>query len=349
VTDMAMNSGVRERDDTDGTFANDTLGSTRAFANANLNWGLDGYRAGHTEGFLPSVYIVEPSSSCNLSCVMCPNSLLEDHGVMPMSLFTRVIDEIGPSAKAILLYRMGEPLLNRHLPEMIAYAKQRTSANLILSTNATLLEGRTAELIVDSGLDEIILCIDGATAETHEAIRKGSSFARVRKNVESFIALASERGGPRCIVQMVGLRQNRHEAVEFDEYWSRFDCDVTIQWVDTWAGQFSELATGSAVPSPNVARKRLPCADLWLKAVVDWRGRVLLCCHDWSSANVVGDLRVDSIESIWASQTMIELRRKHVALEFEELPLCRSCKEWSAPEDEFAYFAEYQDIRRRRP
>src|SRR5438132_7426947 len=76
-----------------------------------------------------------------------------------------------------------------------------------MSTNATLLDDRRADMLFDSGLDYVILAFDGATKETYEKYRIGATFEKTRENIMNFLAKKLERKAPVYVVlQMVLLK-----------------------------------------------------------------------------------------------------------------------------------------------
>src|SRR3954464_15954602 len=101
---------------------------------------------------IPPIYVIEPTNSCNVDCIMCPNRHYKEHGTMSFDLFVAIIDQISPYAKVIMLYFVGEPLLHPRIVDMIRYCKAHTSARIVLSTNAMLLDGLLAEQIIESVL-----------------------------------------------------------------------------------------------------------------------------------------------------------------------------------------------------
>jgi len=280
---------------------------------------------------------------------MCPNSKITSKGTMDLRLFEKIVDQIRYSAKAIHLYLVGEPLLQKNIVRMIRYCKQNTRASVTISTNATLLNNSLAQRLIDSGLDEIILCLDGNSAQTYEQIRRGARFAEVSANIANFIRLKGERDKPKCIVQLIAMYLNRPEINDFKDRWGDLDCKVSVKWVDTWGCQLPELASMSDSLSPNRQKARIPCADLWFKMAINWRGEVVVCCHDWAGKYVLGNLTYQTVAEVWNGGEIARLRRLQQQRNYDSLALCDNCSEWSTEDDEYAYFAEFRCLERSRP
>jgi MoaA/NifB/PqqE/SkfB family radical SAM enzyme len=163
---------------------------------------------------LPRDLQVEVTAACNLRCRMClvryrpPQSRVL--GSMPFETFRAVVDAL-PELATVTLQGLGEPLLAPDLFAMIEYAAAR-GARVGFNTNATLLRRRQAERLVDAGLAWLCFSIDGARAETYEAIRDGASFAEVERNVRGMVALKRERGASRPDLSIVFVAMRRNVA-----------------------------------------------------------------------------------------------------------------------------------------
>ena len=292
------------------------------------------------DSFYPAVYIIEPTNFCNFSCIMCPNSKYRSKslGKMKMRLFKKIVDEIAPYAKAIMLYWVGEPLLHPKLPEMIRYIKVRSEARVIISTNASLLKGQLARDLINSGMDEIIIGMDGDSPETFEHIRVGGKFEEIVRNTENFLELVGNKNKPTVVIQFLEMKANSKETKAFWDHWSKFNCYPLITWIDTWAGQMAELKLTAQQLSPYEDALRKPCADLWYKMTINWQGQVTLCCHDWNASTILGSLWDQSVMEIWHSSYLKYLRNEHQKGNFSVHNLCKDCFEWSTVEDEIAHW-----------
>ena len=316
----------------------------------NLGHVVQAYRSVNVkEKILPAIYIIEPTNACNLNCVMCPNANKNTKGFMDFCLFENIIKQIKDSAKTILLYYRGEPLLHSDLTQMIELCKKRTQARVILSTNATMLTKLISEKLMSSGLDDIILCLDGNSKETYEQIRRNANFDNVQENITNFINLRGNKVKPEILVQLIEMHINKHEIDDFKNKWKKIGCKVLITWLNSWAYQLPKLMTMSDSVNPNRREIRTHCADLWFKMVIDYKGKVVLCCHDYSEKCIIGDLKKQCIEDIWNSEEIRKLRKLHKERKFSKIKLCKNCIDWSKEDDEYDYFSEFASFRGGRP
>lgn len=285
---------------------------------------------------LPPVYVIEPTSRCNMRCVMCPQEQQQKIGDMSVKLLEAIVPQISSHAKFIQLYFVGEPTIHPALNQMIRLLKTILDVKIEISTNLIQLRKRAnAEEFLMSGVDRVLCCIEGATAETHSALRTSGRFDSAVETVMQLARIKAKYALPvELIVKCIETVHNRHELTQFMTYWNQVP-GVTpkISWMNTWGGSMLNLVAIGPRGCPNGSAKRIPCAELWNKLVIRWDGTVVLCCHDWASQVMIGDATQESLLSIWNSSAMEGIRRSHTQAIFPGI--CAPCREWSKP-DEFA-------------
>jgi radical SAM protein with 4Fe4S-binding SPASM domain len=280
---------------------------------------------------LPEVFAIESTNYCNIKCIMCPRGepdiMTRSVGHMDSALFDKILADAVFFSSPCWFHWFGEPLLNPRLFEQIAVAKRKVP-NLGMSTNATLLHAKNAQRILDSGLDTLMIALDGATKEVYEAVRKGPfTFEQVRDNVEQFLALKKGKPRPWTILSIIAMDKTAPELELFKEFWlARGADEVLFKGYVAWGRQdptFLELATPEwrtrlMAPRPH------NCKFLWESVVIGWDGRVLPCCFDYDAQMVMGDLKTQSLTDIWNSPAYIELRRAELQGRNCN-PLCAKC------------------------
>ena len=161
---------------------------------------------------LPRELQVEVTGACNLACKMClvryRPKLGRRSGAMCFHTFKALVDAL-PDLEKLTLQGLGEPLLAPDIFEMIEYAAGR-GIRLGFNTNGTLLTRETSERLVRAGIDWLHVSLDAATAETYEAIRDGSDFARVRDNVAGLVEAKRLLGADRPALQLVFVAMRRN-------------------------------------------------------------------------------------------------------------------------------------------
>lgn len=270
---------------------------------------------------LPVSLIIENTGRCNLQCPMCPRELTDyppkdfDFGV-----FKRIIDEVKHASELVFPWGLGEPLLNPDVFRMIRYCKDAGLCT-VLSTNATLLDEERSRLLIESGLDHLILAFDGATPEVYEKYRKNANFEKVRRNILRFLEIKKEMEAEVFVVlQMVRLPDNEHQVAAFHRMWD-------IEGVDEIRIKEDEtVIPGVARPERQAHdRRRHPCYQLWQGPIhINYDGDLRPCCHSYA-APAIGNVREHSVYELWNSPAMVRWREAHLQGRLDEYPYCRDC------------------------
>ncbi len=301
------------------------------------------YRALWSLGREPEVRLgqihLEATNLCNLRCVTCHNPKQKaPTGMMSMEMAREVIDQawaaIGPEG-VLGFYIRGESTLHGELPEMIGYARQRGFRRLLLSTNAARLKPAQIEGLLEAGLSELRLSMDGADAQTFERIRVGASHRRVCANVEA-LDRARRRVGSACVFRLHAAldAQGFGQIPRFVRRWAhvvqRFKFTVAVNQ----GGLFDE-ATARALSGMRFATStayQIPCRLLFGYAGVTWDGKITSCCVDYDEHFLVGRLD-EGIEATFLGERAEALRSSHLRGDFGVL--CGQCGFASALVDWF--------------
>jgi radical SAM protein with 4Fe4S-binding SPASM domain len=305
----------------------------------------------------PLVFSIETTSICNLRCVMCPHKdMTRDRVLISDTVFCTVVDEVSSYNGMLWLHNLGEPLAHPEFDRLVRYVKSR-GLPCGFSTNAVLLDERRTNRLLASGLDTLILCLDGATRSTYERLRAGADFDQVITNIERFLQRKRELGArtPETVVQLIYMHDTESEVQAFRERWQGAADRVLIKAFSTWGGQspaIAELAADRHRYAPGRATQpRHPCAYLWKSVVVTASGDVIPCCADFDASLVMGNVNQQSLAEIWQGERYRALRRAH--LEGRYSGACANCLEWTgAPRQPLfplgSQVLERLDARRRR-
>ncbi len=162
---------------------------------------------------LPTNLYFEVTNRCNLPCRTCVRTFnLQEPERDPLPRELEQAVQALPALQRVVLHGIGEPLLNKRLPEMIRFAKAQR-AWVLFNSNGVLLDRAWQDALIDCGLDELRISIDAATPETFRRVRGAAAFDRVVSNLKQFVARKAERGvsHPRLSLWMVAMRENLHE------------------------------------------------------------------------------------------------------------------------------------------
>ena len=296
---------------------------------------------------LPTFVSVEPANFCQLRCPECPVGKRERassvaSSFMPMPLFERVLSELQTAVHTMQFYFQGEPLLNRELPEMIAKAHQ-VGLYTIVSTNAQSLTCSTAEALVKSGLNRIIVSIDGFSEESYAAYRVGGSLQRALEGLKHLSnAKAKYDSRIRIELQVLRLKTNEHEWQWIRKHYKQLGATHLV----FKTAQLYDYEHGHALmPSQaKYSRYRLtkdgtyrlhaswlrrhwvntPCYRLWSGCVVTTTGQVLPCCYDKAAQHALGTLAQSTFADIWFGKKADDFRGS-VLKKGNRIAICQSC------------------------
>ncbi len=279
----------------------------------------------------PFTIQVEATSDCTLDCVMCPHSQIKERtGYMHFDLFKEVVDECSRhrSVGELIFSGIGEPLLHPQILEMGKFAKSKGIPKVRLTTNAIFLtKQRTEEIFEASAFDEIGLSLDALTEETYNKIKKGSNFQTVQGNIVHFLDRKGNRGRPFVSLHILKMKETVSEIDDFLKKWTSLlgkGDHVLLKDVHNFAGQVEDRRLKDQI----YAHKRLPCRQLGGFLYVSWDGDVMPCCMDPFRKLKIGNLYKSSLQKLWNSPLIQEVRQTHLQGRWEEIPLCSHCDNW---------------------
>jgi radical SAM protein with 4Fe4S-binding SPASM domain len=270
----------------------------------------------------PIEITLESTAKCNLYCPMCPRHIYTfDNENMDLDLYRKIVQDCKDYVEFIWPYGIGEPMIHPSIFEMIRVTRD-AGIRTGMSTNATLMDEKRAEMLLDSGLDYVILAFDGATKETYERYRTGATFEKTRANILAFLDKKLARKSPIYVVlQMVLLKDNTPEIEDYRKLWS-------IPGVDEIRFKRDEIQIegSKSAESQLKGQRRNPCHLLWRGPLyVRYDGLVHPCCYMYDQTPV-GDLRKQSVMEVWNSDEMVKLREAHLKGDVHEYPACVTCQ-----------------------
>jgi radical SAM protein with 4Fe4S-binding SPASM domain len=284
-------------------------------------------------GDFPKVVLIDTVSFCNLKCSMCvhPN-MSREKGVMPWGLFTKIIDEIAAEDKSTRIWMVffGEPfILKNRTPSiftLIKYAKEKGLTDVVVNSNANLMDETAARKLIDSGLDAIYIGIDAFSRESYEKIRVGGDYEQTVQNVLRLLELRKEMGSatPEVFVQFVEMDLNRNEMNDFINFWGGHGATVKIRPKVSWAG---------LIDAPNLVlgnEDRWPCHWAMQTMSITDAGKVVTCAVDLDGRYIAGDINTQTLKEVWNGK-LKELRAIHRNGKYCNLPPnCRDCRDWQS-------------------
>ncbi|MFT7589768.1 MAG: radical SAM protein with 4Fe4S-binding SPASM domain [Limisphaerales bacterium] len=291
---------------------------------------------------LPFSISFEPTTSCNLRCPECPSGLrafTRPTGMLSADFFKGTIDELAPDLTYLIFYFQGEPYLNPNFLDMSSYASAK-GVYTATSTNAHYLGDENARRTVESGLDRLIISIDGTDQETYQQYRIGGKLEKVLEGARNIVEWKKKlkSSTPHVIFQFLVVKPNEHQIEEV----MKMGEDIGVNEVRLKTAQIYDYAEGSdLIPTQEkyarykkdetgkwqIKNKLLNhCWKLWHSCVITWDGKVVPCCFDKDASHRLGDLNSQSFKSVWQSDSYNRFR-KAVLTSRSEIDICKNCTE----------------------
>ena len=291
---------------------------------------------------MPVTVSVEPTTACNLRCPECPSGLrsfTRETGNLKEDFFRKTIDELHRRLVCLIFYFQGEPYINPKFLEMVQYAHKK-GLYTITSTNGHFLNDENARKTVESGLDRLVISVDGTTQETYEQYRIGGNLENVLAGARNIVKWKKQLGKkhPHVIFQFLVVRPNEHQIPEI----FRLAKEIGVDEVKLKSAQVYDYENGNPlIPTQKqYARYRENgdgtwsvkhalanhCWKLWHACVITWDGMVVPCCFDKDATHRLGDLKKTTFKALWKGEAYQSFRRSILAGR-DQIDICTNCTE----------------------
>ncbi|RPD38407.1 SPASM domain-containing protein [Chitinophaga barathri] len=291
---------------------------------------------------LPISISFEPTTSCNLRCPECPSGLrafTRPTGMLDNEFFRKTIDELHKELLYLIFYFQGEPYLNTAFLDMVKYASSK-GIYTATSTNAHYLTDANARKTVESGLDRLIISIDGTTQDVYTQYRVGGHLDKVIAGAKNIVKWKKELNSKKPFVffQFLVVKPNEHQIEDI----KKLAAEIGVDEVRFKTAQVYDYEEGNRlIPTIDkysryhknedgtyAIKNRLSdhCWRLWHSPVITWDGLVVPCCFDKDATHRLGDLKNSTFKTLWHNDNYVRFRsqiikgRKHI-------DICANCSE----------------------
>lgn len=285
---------------------------------------------------------IEPTTACNLACPECPSGLKQfsrPTGKLNLELNEKILEQVKSTVFYINYYFQGEPFIHPQFLDLIRAAK-KAKIYTATSTNAHFIDMKKALEIVDSGLDRLIISIDGMTQASYEQYRINGQLSKVIEASTFLVKAKRERNSstPYLIFQFLAVKPNEKEIPAVFSLAK----EIGIDEVRIKTAQFYDFKHGNALmpEQENYSRYSLQrngtyklkgrqgnhCWRMWSGSVLTWDGKVVPCCFDKDASHVLGDVSQQEFKKIWNSSAYQKFRYA-VLTKRDEIEICRNCSE----------------------
>ena len=280
-------------------------------------------------GKAPLAVDIELASECNFRCVFCQKNDKEfwdknEEKMMSWDIAKKIIDECAEmGVYSMKVNWRGEPTLNPHLAEYVAYMKKVGIHEVMMNTNGSKITVELADKIIHSGMDRIIFSCDGISPETYNKIRRGGDWNKFIANLRMFSERCSMYKSlghkvPIIRINTAIMEENKHEIPLFHKEFDgivdelRFNTLYNPQKKNTFLGK------------RHRETKRKGCPQIYQRMIVSSEGDATVCCADYQKKLKTGNVNLFPLQEMYQLEqgTIRNMHENHMA---RKLDGCKNC------------------------
>jgi len=291
---------------------------------------------------VPPVLTIEPTNQCNLKCPLCTTGSGEMErtaGKMSLETYEQIIEHLGKDIFFMLIYHQGEPYINKDFFTFVELAKMH-NIYVTTSTNGHYFTDTNIAKTLDSGLDSMIISLDGATQESYEKYRVGGQLDRLLDGTSRLIAERKRRKlrKPNVALQFLVMKHNENEIPEIKNIADQLGVDrLLIKNIEVR----SLVEAREWLPAENKFRRynfdnkryvvkgndKKSCSRPWLSTLINWDGTFVPCCFDKNGEYPMGNIHaLSDIIDMWLGNSFREFRSR-LLQERKSINICRNCNQ----------------------
>ena len=282
----------------------------------------------------PRFLQIETHTRCNATCFICPNDQLTRPDMTTEAFYKIINDCKGKGVQEIHPFFTNEPLMERRLWGFMDYIQgQLPEAGIHLYSNMSLMTLKNAEnLLRRDNFKFIAFSLDGASKEIFEKMRPGLNWEKVWTNTKNFLDLRADMGRSDVHTKavMTLTPDNECDEAAFKRMWSGAVNEVMVMGSDGRARLGNDWQKTQVKSKAYKNDPRWPCRahrchthSMYILS----NGDTVPCCKDFDGQTRIGNVLETSVEEVWNSERMNEIRAKLDAGIYDE-KACRLCPLW---------------------
>jgi len=276
-----------------------------------------------------------PTNLCNFRCFYCQHGNKEQHkrmrGTMNFSDFEKALSNILTIGvpKKIIFAGLGEPLLNGSITDMVGCASKKTSVAML--TNASLLNEEVSTKLINAGLDEIRISLQGLNDAQYEQVCGVKlDFERLIRQIRYFY---EHRGKCKVNVKIIDrLLENERASAKYFDVFSEIADSVNIESLIPTNNLVSDTENGyEKTLKGGDAKERVVCPLPFYQIVVNYNGDIHAGCSDKNATfgcPVIGNAILGDMASIWNVGKHYDLCMSMLNGRKASVPECRICNDY---------------------
>jgi radical SAM protein with 4Fe4S-binding SPASM domain len=279
---------------------------------------------------------IEITNNCNLKCPQCSSgseSISRSIGFMKMELYDKFIAEAAPYLYNVNLYFQGEPMLH---PRFFDFIERSGKTKITVSTNGHFLSEEYSCKLISSGIDKLIISLDGMDNETYSRYRINGDLEKVMTGIRIISGeLLKAKSSLKLEIQFLVNRYNESQIPLAKKFAGEVNASLrlksmqvikvgeTEQWmpVNEKFRRYRKNKYGQFTPKNSLNNN---CLRLWMNPVITWDGKVIPCCFDKDADHIMGNLYESSLREIWHGDKFKAFRTS-VLTSRKSIEICRNC------------------------
>jgi radical SAM protein with 4Fe4S-binding SPASM domain len=284
-----------------------------------MNFNIKPYIPKHsptTEG-LPTVYYIETVLACNLKCPECVigiDAVTRTKKILKFEEFKIISEKIKPYAKLVYLHKWGEPLMNKHIFDMISIVAEYAHAHI--STNGLLLDKKKCEELIKSGVGTLIISIDGITQDVYEKYRIGGKVDKVIENIRYLKEFNNKYDNQTTILpQFIVFDHNYDQIDMFRKFCEQLELKAIfkkpyIRFGNTKESNDKNFQREKFLNKESHYKAISTCAHLDSIMTITADGRILVCAQDYNNDLYLGNIldKETTVQNLWMKEEYINFR-----------------------------------------
>lgn len=292
----------------------------------------------------PYTLNLEPTNYCNLQCPECPTGmgiLTREKGNQSFEDFKLYIDSVKKDLIFLVLYFQGEPFINKQLLDMVRYAYDNKIFVQISTNGHFIPDEKFGVEILNSGLGELIMSMDGMTQETYLQYRVNGNFQKAKSTFELLCQLKEKlklKNAPWLSLQFLVSKLNEHEIDSIKSFGHQIGADQVLlksMQVYNFDGiedilpenkKYRRYKKNNSDEWELIRDGKNSCYKLWSNTLVSWDGKVAPCCFDKDLDFTMGNLKTEKFTDVWNNEKYDSFRTTLLKSR-KEIEMCKNCTE----------------------
>lgn len=293
---------------------------------------------------------IETGNFCPLRCFLCPTGQGKDSlpkGFLTFENFKKIVDELGDYLLMVELYNWGEPFLNKDFFRMVKYARNHEIL-VTTSSNLNVFDEKICNDLLDSGLNILMVSLDGASQETVETYQRGNNFAKVFSNIKEIVKKKRNLNVRKPLLQWKffvtrftekevpkAKKLAKDVGVDYIEF-AKLLCDMSQRFFLDPKSQFKNVKDWLpkneqySAYSSNLRKKKKSlindCSSLWTRSVMNWDGSIYPCCNVYGEKWTFGNALEEGFSAVWNNDAYRSSRQRIAAGKVvKEKTVCHIC------------------------